>query len=258
MMSLRFNTLQTVLPLLLVIFSCVPVAVSQADTIILSATKDNTLFNNSAGSVSNGTGTLFAGLTGNAGPGALRALLSFDLESDIPAGATITGVELALNVLQAGPGSGGDSFSLHRVEQDWGEGTSNAATGIGATSTSRDATWVHTFFDSATWNSPGGDYDSEPSAAQIIGGPGVATWDSTLGLVADAQGWLDDPSSNFGWILIGDESLGKSARQFDSRESSNNAPQLTVTFTVVPEPSSLALVLLGSVGGLPLFLKRRR
>ena len=257
-MHLRIHTLQVVLPLLVAFCCCALFSDAQADTIVLSASKDNTLFNSSTGSVSNGTGTLFAGRTGNSGPGVLRALLAFDLAADIPTGSTITAIELTLNVLQAGPGSGADSFSLHRVEQDWGEGTSNASTGVGASATSGDATWIHTFFDSSTWRNPGGDFNKVPSAAQIINGTGPTTWGSTSGLVADVQSWLDDSGSNFGWILIGDEGADKSARQFDSREASSNAPQLTVTFTSVPEPHSLALAMLGSAAGLSSFRRRRR
>ncbi|MGH7613747.1 MAG: hypothetical protein ACREMW_06870 [Gemmatimonadales bacterium] len=57
-------------------------------------------------------------------------------------------------------------------------------------------------------------------------------WGSTAQLVADVQGWLADPASNFGWILIGDESATATAKQFDSRESAASIrPELRVFFT---------------------------
>ena len=247
-MHTRTLATQVILPLFLAVFVCGHASVAVADTAVLGASKDNTLFNNNSGSLSNGTGALFAGRTGNAGPGALRALLAFDLASDIPAGATITDVQLTLNVLLAGNGSGNDSYNLHRVDQDWGEGSSFSNGGSGGTSTTGDATWVHTFFDSGTWSNPGGDFAGTASASQTVSGLGDVTWGSTSDLVADVQAWLDTPGDNFGWVLLGDETKNASARKFASREANNNAPQLTITYTPVPEPCSMALVLLGAVG----------
>ncbi len=256
-MHLRNHTLQFVLPLLLAILSSGIASDAAAETIVLDASKDNNLINDSTGSVSNGTGALFAGRTGGAGPGNLRALLAFDFATDIPAGATITDVELTLTVLQAGNGSDNESYTLHRVDQDWGEGTSNAAGGAGSPSTTNDATWLHTFFDSAVWNTPGGDFNSTPSASTPVGDSGPVTWGSTADLVADVQAWVDGPNSNFGWILIGDETRNASARRFGSRDDISFAPQLSVTYTnTVPEPSSLAIALLGSLGGISLVRRR--
>ncbi len=257
-MQLRIFHSNLVLPFLAAVFQCGLPSVSVADTVLLGASKDNTLINNSEGSFSNGAGSLFAGLTGNAGPGALRVVLAFDSVSDIPVGSVITDVELTLNVLQAGPGSGSDSFSLHRLEQDWGEGTSSSSGGAGVASTPGDATWIHTFFESSTWANPGGDFHSTPSAVEIIVGTGPVSWDTTSELVADVQNWVNNPGTNFGWILIGDESADKSAREFNSRDFSSNAPQLSVTFTPIPEPHSLALAMLGSLGGLLLYPRRQR
>ena len=220
----------------MLIFVSAPSA--KAATAMLNASKDNTLINSATGEFSNALGPLFAGLTGGQGPGAQRALMAFDVASDIPAGAIITDVQLTLTVQQAGNGSGFDSYSLHRVLQDWGEGTSDAFGGGGTTSTPGDVTWLHTFYDTGRWNSPGGDFETAASAAEIIGTFGAETWESTPELVADVQGWLDDPSSNFGWILIGDESAFASSRKFGSRESAEG-PVLAVTY--IPEPASLAM-----------------
>ncbi len=217
-------------------------APASAATVAISASKDNTLYNSSTGSLSNGMGPLFAGRTGGLGVGPQRALVSFDLASEIPAGAIITDVQLTLNIIQAGAGSGVDSFALHRLLQDWGEGTSEAPGGAGTDATPGDATWVHTFFDTDAWANPGGDFVSSASAAATIGTSGQETWGSTAELVADAQAWLDDPSSNFGWILIGSESVPSSSRKFESKESTNG-PLLMVTY--VPEPTSVAVLLMG-------------
>ncbi len=247
-MHIRTLASQFVLPICLTVFVCGHATDTLADTAMLGASKDNTLFNSVTGSLSNGGGALFAGRTGGGGPGAQRALLAFDIAAGVPAGATINDVQLTLNVQKAGNGSGSDSYSLHRVDQDWGEGTSSTSTGNGATSTTGDATWVHTFFDSSTWTNPGGDFDGTASASAVISGLGDVTWGSTSDLVADVQAWLDAPGDNFGWLLLGDETKSASARKFGSREASSNGPQLTISYTPVPEPCSLALAALGVVG----------
>jgi hypothetical protein len=65
-------------------------------------------------------------------------------------------------------------------------------------------------------------------------------------MVADVQGWLDGPGSNFGWIIKAvDESPGTAnAKRFDSSESSAGQPALTVNYTI-PEAGTALLVLLG-------------
>ena len=37
-------------------------------------------------------------------------------------------------------------------------------------------------------------------------------------MLADVQKWLDDPSSNFGWLLLGDETKSRTTKRFDSSE----------------------------------------
>ena len=56
------------------------------------------------------------------------------------------------------------------------------------------------------------------SAAAVVGGVNLYTWGSTPGMVADVQGWLDQPGANFGWILIGDETGPQTVKNFASRE----------------------------------------
>lgn len=49
-------------------------------------------------------------------------------------------------------------------------------------------------------------------------------------MTSQVQGWLDNPGSNFGWVLIGDETTPAMTRRFDSRES-GSPPQLLVDYT---------------------------
>jgi hypothetical protein len=75
-------------------------------------------------------------------------------------------------------------------------------------------------------------------------------------MLADVQSWETDPASNNGWMLIAfSEDVRYTARRFGSTEDPNFAPLLSVTFQVVPEPSS---VLLGALSlGLVLALRSR-
>ncbi len=68
--------------------------------------------------------------------------------------------------------------------------------------------------------------------------------------MADVQGWLGQPASNFGWILIGDESGSQSAKRFDSLQSGvlSQRPLLLVQTAPVPEPASLWLLAAGGLG----------
>ncbi len=199
-------------------------------------TKDNTLYESTTGSLSNGAGQHFhAGRTGpKGGAGIRRALLAFDIAGNIPAGSTITNVTLTLNLSRTNDGAGPRTVSLHRALADWGEGTSDAKRGesAGTTPTAGDATWIHTFFNTDFWANPGGDFLAFPSASIVVDQIGFYTWSSTTGMVTDVQSWLDTPGSNFGWILIGDESTATTLKRFDSRQNliAANRPTLTVTF----------------------------
>lgn len=223
---------------------------ARADTISLQASRDNTLFESMTGATSNGAGPNF--FAGRNSQGVIRrGLLRFDL-SAIPAGSTITGVSLTLVASQTqGPAT---DIGLHRTLADWGEGNSSSSGGQGAPSEPGDATWIHTFFSTSFWSTPGGDFVGAPSAVQSVSDPGTYTWHSTSALVADVQGWLDDPSSNFGWTLIGLESMSGTAKRFDSRENEveANRPVLNVEYVIPAPPAAVGLL------GLLTLARRRR
>ncbi|HZP85027.1 MAG TPA: DNRLRE domain-containing protein [Chthonomonadaceae bacterium] len=231
---------------------------ASAQTLTLVSSKDNTLYEDATGSLSNGAGAnFFAGETGN---GLIRrGLLAFDL-SAIPTGAKIDSVALTLSMSRTVSGS--ETISLYRVLADWGEGTSNATgqEGAGAPATTNDATWIHRFYNTQTWATPGGDFASAASATRTVGGVGSYTWASTPQLVADVQGWVDNPSTNFGWAVIGNESAASTAKRFDTRENpvAANRPSLFISYTVaaVPGPASLPIFAGGLCAGLG-YLRRR-
>src|SRR5262249_31170847 len=98
-------------------------------------------------------------------------------------------------------------------------------------------------YNTASWTNAGGDFVSTVSASTSVGGVGSYTWGSTDQMVTDVQGWLDTPSSNFGWIVLGNETTASSAKRFDSRENSTaaNRPTLTIDYTSTQTASTLAL-----------------
>ncbi len=228
--------------------SCLP---ALAEIVELDPVKDNTLYENSQGLVSNGAGTsLFAGRTAQGD--IRRALLAFNLSNGIPADSTVNSVSLTLNMNRTQDGNS-RTISVHRVLKDWGEGTSDAGgqEGGGTNATTGDATWIHTFFNSSTWSNPGGDFVSPSSASREISGNGSYTWESNSQLVADVQNWVDDPTGNFGWVLIGGESSSTTARRFNSRESSSSSrPKLTIDFTApAVEDGTLTMIFPQFVNG---------
>ena len=205
-----------------------------ADVITIGASKDNTLYEDSSGSLSNGAGKrFFAGL--NDSGEIRRGLIEFDVAGSIPAGSNVTAVSLSLYMSRTKAGS--ETVRLHLLFAEWGEAGSIASgeEGGGASALTGDATWLHTFYPSSFWSSPGaaGDFASTASASMAVDKEGFYTWSSAQ-MAADVQAWLMDPSLNHGWIVIGAEPAGgqKTSKRFESRQSNdlNRRPQLTITF----------------------------
>jgi hypothetical protein len=238
---------------------------------------------------------IFAGADGSSN--IKRALIQFDLSS-IPTGSTITSATITLYLAQvAGSAGNGNTtanttdreFGLYANLQPWTEGPSNRTTvpGVGGTGQgvprgNGDVTWDYASYNTnpalaVLWNngnSHGGDFSSTESghlqvplnATLAIGG--AFTFPTSTGLVTDVQNWLDDPTSNDGWLFKSDnlELTPTSFLGFWTREAVSEgndpsiaiAPTLTVTFTpptgAVPEPASLGLIALAA----PALLIRRR
>src|SRR5437763_11375402 len=59
-------------------------------------------------------------------------------------------------------------------------------------------------------------------------------------MTADVQSWLDNPATDFGWLVSGDESTSTTAKRFDTRESAS-PPVLTIQYTTAtPTPTPTA------------------
>ena len=221
-----------------------PIFVS-ADT--FNASKDTTIYSNGN---SNGTGQgLFAGRSGSGS--FQRGLIAFDISS-IPAGATITNVTLRLHLNAFGNANTTDTVTLNAITQDWNEatvGTGDAASGggDGVAPAAGDAVWTSSGI--APWPA-GGAFNATVSGSAIVG----PIFDSLhtftgAGLITDVQSWVDNTTSNYGWIIRGLEGGNNSSKRFSSKENTGgggaNVPLLTVEYTTgvvytgldpVPEP----------------------
>ncbi len=217
------------------IYKFVPV---QNTTTTLVPTHDNTIFSENTpvppttGYPSDALGYLWAGRTGpNHGPYLRRALMAFDVAGQVPSAAVVRSARLELQVFKNGPSSFGQTMSLHRLNETWGEGTSRNGLGVGtgAQATIGDATWVRRFFDTSSWTTPGGTFVATPSATRSYAGTPFA-FNSTPALVADVQGWITNPASNAGWILRGDEVLEEAVVAFMSLQEGFSPPSLEINY----------------------------
>ena len=209
---------------------------SSADTLELNPVKDNTLYHPISGFsvLSNGMGeSLFIG---NSNGNPRRAVLRFDLDSQIPAQATIDSVSLSLSIIETSADP--QTTTVHRLTADWGEEMSdadeNTGGGVnGANPQTDDATWFHRFFSDQDWDQEGGDFESTESATGTAGATGETVTFEGEDLVSDVEMWLNIPSSNFGWLIRGNELASNSVKRVGSRENSNesNRPLLTINFT---------------------------
>ena len=213
----------------------------RADTVILTSVADTTLIETEPDNNLGGALIVNAGTTQNFTLN--HGLFRFDLTSQIPRGSLITRVDFVVVVTgEPKDGFSPSSFGLHRVLKRWGEGDKASPDplhpGLGAPATAGEATWNHRFaFTTNTWTIPGGaatnDYVSEVSSEATVyrTGDSPYTFVSTAALVADVQAWVDDPATNFGWMLICEaEAFNFTARRFASHEDAGHEPQIEVDY----------------------------
>ncbi len=217
------------------IYKIVPVA---SGTLVVNPSKDNSIFSELPTNSSGQGVSLFAGVTQSGDP--RRALIAFDVSS-VPAGASISSAQVQLTV-PVGKGSN-NPMTLHRVTQSWGEGASDSGEtgGTGVSAANGDATWNHRFYSATSptpWTTAGGDFTTVASATQSVTGFGTYLWTSTQ-LASDVQGWVNNQTTNNGWILIGDEAGTFNAKRIYSRQfaTASVRPKLTVNYIAAPSPT---------------------
>jgi hypothetical protein len=214
-------------------------------TVIFQPVADTTLIETEPDNNLGGAPFVNAGITQNFTKN--HGLFRFDIAGHIPSQSKITGAELILEVTHSPrDGFAPAEFGLHRLLVPWGEGNKIADDpthpGLGAPATTNEATWNDRFaFTTNRWNVPGAavtnDYSPVVTAQQTIYSLGDSPYafESTSAMVADVQSWLDEPQTNFGWLLKTlSEVENFTARSFGSREDANHPPLLVVDFIPAP------------------------
>lgn len=216
---------------------------AHAEQLVFEPIADTTVYEDATSYGTGASDFLFVGPIASGSP--RRSLLRFDL-SALPPGATITAASLTIVVNRVGfSASLEDEGRLHRLQADWGEGSTSAGSGGGGdVASAADATWSHRYWGSPpgapgpVWTTPGGDFVAAPSARFALGSFGAKVVPSSPALVADVAAWHATPASNHGWILLGPEGPAESqkARRLASRSSAatTDRPRLTVTFEPAP------------------------
>ena len=206
--------------------------------ITLSASQDNTIFSESDSSYG-GAWCLLVGKPRITRPGKIftrRVLLQFDLSS-IPQGSEI--VAARLNMFRWELGGPGNSLRVFRLLEDWGEGSSGAGEDctppprqFGKPPTDGASNWTYRFVPSAPWQTPGGTFRDAYSDSEIVQPAVSRVGLMSAGITSDVRDWVRDPSSNHGWILLGDEMELGTGMRFSSRQDTvaSNEPSLTLFF----------------------------
>lgn len=199
------------LSLVLIAFACA----AQGGEIQRAPATGATLFGDEPG-LANGSGShLFIGATAAGFTGRARA--RFDL-SDVPPGSTVRSASLRGVIDRIANGAPDDSVaSLHRLLASWGEGTSGSGGGNGGgeVAVPGDVTWTQRYYSATSpqdWSTPGGDFAAESASIPMVS-TGAFVWTSTPEMLADIQGWVNDPSSTHGWLIRGSEAMTRTAKR---------------------------------------------
>ena len=99
------------------------------------------------------------------------------------------------------------------------------------------ASWISIVHDEVPWNTPGGDYDATElgSFSTAIDDPTHTEY--TVPVTGAVKHWVDNPSENFGVILVQDVYQGDSTGFFASRDNWEYVPFIRVQIGP-PDPPS--------------------
>ncbi len=164
--------------------------------------------------------------------------------TQVPTGATVTSATLKLYVAGFwGTGSPSTAaVNLYTMNTSWSASTVTD-TYRSYESGTPTAYWGN---DSLAHNGPvsGVDFDIASHVTQSVVSTQVNSW-ITLDVTAIVQSWVNDATSNNGLVMFGS---GTSYGMY-FRSPSQNAlgPILTIDYTTVPEPASLALLMIGGL-----------
>jgi hypothetical protein len=171
--------------------------------------------------------TVISGKLGiGAGGEVRRAVIAFDLVDTVPPGSVVSAATVTVNVVMQPQVPPDTTFQLRRVLKSWAQST---------------VTW------NAPWDASGAsgaaDVSGTVSSSVLVSGLGLRTFNSTPQLVADVQAWVNDPESNFGWLLISQDEVSlRTARHFGASENPGAAAVLTIEYTASEPPPSAPLI----------------
>ena len=148
----------------------------------------------------------------------------FDL-SGIPPAAHINSVTLTLQ-LTTGNFNAAETIELHTVQSAWGEGNSSGGSGGGAAPGGPSRRHLvlqpvpqHLVDKPRRRLLDRGQHSLAFNSSQPLG---AYTWSGGT-LAQDVQAWVNGTTANNGWLLLGNEAVGQTARRFGSRESTTPA-----------------------------------
>ncbi len=152
------------------------------------------------------------------------ALLKWDLSS-IPAGSTLQSAKLSLNVT----GTSTNTYEIYELKRSWSES---------------QATWKKA--NSATnWQTAGavGALDRGTTVLGTVTASATGILNVALNAagLAVVQGWVNNPASNFGFVLQDYANTNKDDLVFSSKEATvaANRPQLSLVYNPPALPMSL-------------------
>ncbi len=213
----------TLCTLLLAILA-LPVIAQPTQTLVLEAVKDNTLYQLNTGSLSNGKGSLFVGVTNQFL--IRRSVLQFSFDGLTVDISKVDSVKLRMSPTLFSPGAAPMTMQIHALGKEWGEGTSFAtgAGGSGAASTMDDATWIHAKFPNVNWTTAGGDFSSTVLSDFTVRIVDQVVMSRHADSFMDAvENWILNPETNFGIIVKNeDEDTQQQAVRFASRETATS------------------------------------
>src|SRR5438128_11164002 len=124
-----------------------------ADTVTLVSSRDTTIYQMHPHNSDGAGQAMAAGTTGE--PSFSRALVGFDIAGNVPAGSTISRVQLRLTLEKRSSNEFvARQIQLRRLLADWGEGAAGGGSdgagsgnGFPTPADGTAATWTHRFFD---------------------------------------------------------------------------------------------------------------
>ena len=173
-----------------------------------------------------GCAEIGAGYISSISLSAVRGLMKFDVSSIAPANVTVTRAYVKFYVYNTWGTS--VTVTAHAVDSAWTEGTGSCAGNVVT-----DVTWNST--GSAAWTAAGADFGATAASNSIMVTPAMEGSFINLNLnTSMVQSWISDPSTNNGFILVGDNESSDSAVTFSSSErvSTSTRPALVIEYTL--------------------------